>query len=593
MKNTISFHFIPPFPAISIKLLGTALAFLYCFDIACGNTYILNGGENITDNISVANDGDTLAVVSQGESKNTISGTVSITGTSTFQTGTDLDISGAISGDQQINKTGSGTLAISSNSGYHGTLNISAGTLDLTSGQVFVGYGASFAGAVTVNSGGTIKISNMNWGNTYSLGTLNFNDGTFVLSGGTLQITTTHDSARGFTINNSGTIDIGKDITYTAKQSGSNGKIMGTGNLIKAGEGTFVINQTIAKADFSGNLTVNNGMLDISTGQVYSAGYTSVYNGQKVFINTNGTLKVATTAYGGSLGGLADAQNDVPQISLNGGTLYITSNDESAKAFKIDTNGGTFLVDNTVTLTRSNALQGSGNITKTGEGTLVIKGVNSGFTGTVNIQNGIFQFGASGILPNIAGINLFEGGKLVTNGYYTGTVQVESGAKLTPASQGDLLNASVTVLNGGTITATETVSVASVISNGTFEVLPGDTKLLVTGGALFNSITTEENGTLYPVITIAEDHLTDYGVYTILDAQTISSNFITGSNWEALLADDLKYAWNLTLVNGGNGNQLILSTDFSAVPEPSTWLLLILGCAGLFSLVRSKKQEKQ
>ena len=55
------------------------------------------------------------------------------------------------------------------------------------------------------------------------------------------------------------------------------------------------------------------------------------------------------------------------------------------------------------------------------------------------------------------------------------------------------------------------------------------------------------------------------------------------SFWLNLLADDLPYYLNLSVVNN---HMVRLHIDANAVPEPSTWALLVLGAVGLMYLRR-------
>jgi len=124
-----------------------------------------------------------------------------------------------------------------------------------------------------------------------------------------------------------------------------------------------------------------------------------------------------------------------------------------------------------------------------------------------------------------------------------------------------------------------TTSLASMDVNGEFQVIPGETNFQVTGDVLFGADA---------FLTIPEEDLLDRGVYEIVTSGTQITHETIGapSDWESLLDPSLQYEWNLFL--SPDGRILTLSTDYNAVPEPASLLLLLLGCAGIY-FVRRKK----
>jgi len=129
------------------------------------------------------------------------------------------------------------------------------------------------------------------------------------------------------------------------------------------------------------------------------------------------------------------------------------------------------------------------------------------------------------------------------------------------------------------LAAVGTVSLDSMSVNGEFQVIPGETDIQVTGDVLFGSDA---------FLTIPEEDLLDWGVYEIVTSGTQITHETIGapSDWESLLDPSLQYEWNLFL--SSDGRILTLSTDYNAVPEPASLLLLLLGCAGIY-FVRRKK----
>ena len=141
------------------------------------------------------------------------------------------------------------------------------------------------------------------------------------------------------------------------------GVISGKGGLTKTGTGTL----TLSGANtFSGQLTVQSGWLSIA----------SINNASAAGVLGNSALPVIL----GSSGNTA---------TLN----YTGSSATSSKPFTLaDSSTGIFQVSNTLTLT--GLINGSGTLTKTGAGTLVLSSNPNQFTGPTVISGGKLKLGA-------------------------------------------------------------------------------------------------------------------------------------------------------------------------------------------------------
>ena len=152
--------------------------------------------------------------------------------------------------------------------------------------------------------------------------------------------------------------------------------ISGSGTVSKQGANTLTLSGTNT---FSGQLTVNNGYLSIST----------INNDSANGVLGNSALSV----------GLGNPTNSVV------GTLqYTGSTVSSTKKFTMNVgtggSGGAFQIDSAATnLTLSGAIDGSGTLAKTGAGTLTLSGANI-YTGATSISAGILKLGAVGALGN-------------------------------------------------------------------------------------------------------------------------------------------------------------------------------------------------
>jgi fibronectin-binding autotransporter adhesin len=163
-----------------------------------GSTHINGGALSIVDDtnlgVGVINLGmasSTLAVTGSG----TIDNNMALTGSATLQVASDLTWSGAISGNNILNKKGAGVLTLSATNTATGALTVSEGTLLVTGSIVNatnVAGGATLGGTgtvgniVTVQNGGTLApgVSGVNGG----IGKLTINGGLDMQSGSTLAV---------------------------------------------------------------------------------------------------------------------------------------------------------------------------------------------------------------------------------------------------------------------------------------------------------------------------------------------------------------------------------------------------------------------
>ena len=257
--------------------------------------------------------------------------------------------SGSINGSGGLTKIGSGTLTLSGTNGYTGATTLSAGTLSVS-----------------------------------TLANLGSATNPLVFDGGSLQVAgaaLTNFGSHPVTFNDSKSVifDIAASNTFTVSQPLN----QGSGGLTKLGLGTLVLTVT---NPFSGQLTVQNGTL--SVGNIDSSGPDPALG--------NGALPVI-------LGG-----------SGTTGTLQYTGGTASSnKRFTLATGGtGTFQVDTAATvLSLGNAIDGGGNLLKTGAGTLVLFNYSTyGGNTTLGVSGsggygGVLKLGVAGALP--ATTNLF------------------------------------------------------------------------------------------------------------------------------------------------------------------------------------------
>ena len=156
-------------------------------------------------------------------------------------------------------------------------------------------------------------------------------------------------------------------------------------------------------AGILGALTLNNGIMDISSGTFVSS--------RPIALIGSGTFQVAGLAtLGGVISGAGALIMDGPGTliltgnntftgltTINGGTLEIESPKSFPPANNI-VNDSILIFNQGSTATVSGSISGSGSLTTEGFGTLILSGSNS-YTGPTTIVNGTLQINGSGSLP--------------------------------------------------------------------------------------------------------------------------------------------------------------------------------------------------
>jgi len=389
------------------------------------NSY--TGGTNIT--------GGTLAVVAgalgggdvhmaQGTtiqftgSSFTTSNNIFLSGDPTFDvaSGTTQTVSGVIADDTSTNpvvpgvveKTGAGTLVLSGANTYSGGTIIQAGTLQIAAPSVLNTPG---------NPSNGIASS--------AVGT-----GTVTLDGGTLQ--TTNAS---YQLYNAITLGAGGGILDT--QGGYltlRGGITGSGGLTIADSGPYPGIYYIASAtSFTGSLTVNSGVLQMSNGGSLPAGVAlsvngGVISGHRGSVNLYNSAITVSSLSGDSLGSITNSYGNA-QITFapaSGSSTFagtISDHPESSDYIALVMSG-------------------------TAGTTQVLSNANS-YSGGTTLNSGTLEIGNAGALGS--GQIAFNGGTLKADGAYTiaNAIQMASGGG-TFASGGHNSTFSGNVTDGST-----------------------------------------------------------------------------------------------------------------------------------------------
>ena len=454
-----------------------------------------------------------------------LSGTNTYTGTVTLSQGTlRVGASNNLGGGGSGVSLDGGTLELTSSFASSKSFSLSSvGTIDVGSNQITLSGVFSGFGSFTKRGSGTLVLSGVN---TYSGGTvlsegvlsisssrgLGASQSALDLDGGTLKVTSSVSSSRSFFLSSRGIIDIDPNQTYAIS-----GRLSGVGNLEKRGSGTLTLSGINT---YSGGSTLLGGIVSVGAdNNLGSRGSGVIFNGGS-FLATQGFISERPFSFrsGGTIGVSAGtltlsgflsgsgsltksgtgtlvlseantysggttlsagivsvgADNNLGAsgggMTLDGGILLASQGFSSARAFSLTSNGGTIGVSKGA-LILSGVVSGSGNLTKSGMGTLVLSGTNT-YGGDTTLSAGIVSVGAENNLGASGGRMTLDGGTLLASQGFTsarffsltsngGTVGVSRGTlhlsnivsgpgNLTKSGVGTLVLSGTNTYSGGT-----------------------------------------------------------------------------------------------------------------------------------------------
>ncbi len=416
---------------------------------------------------------------------NTIN-SATLTGTSTLSTGTGgvATITNAltINGSATVNVNG-GTATAGSLTGTSSTANLNIGTGSFTDNTTTAD---TFAGLVTLGTGGHFIIGGAGGGNLTLTNTGNSSAGT---TGGTVQINANNTLTAG----TDGSLLIADyDVDGTLNAQGHNftvTSLTGTTGTVTLGSATMTIANATGTPTYAGTINGTTSGSNVPTIDMVSGSQT-----------------------------ISGAISGTTKIVADGGTLTLTGNNTYTGGTTLNTGG-------TVAITEDDAtVHNLGDITKTltfNGGTLQINGNTAGVTPTQFNRPVTFQSGGAGldiqdsgviftVSQNISGdhfnVNPNNGqGTVVITGNNTygttnitaGTLQVGNGTGTAGTlGTGDVTDNGNLVIDHAT-TGTNSVTISNNIAGtGRMRITGGETVVLTGANALTGATTIDANNTL-------------------------------------------------------------------------------------------------
>ena len=267
-------------------------------------------------------------------------------------------------------------------------------------------------------------------------GKLNFNSGTISIT----SVTDNLDQITGEVNTTSGT-DIGINVsngnTLTISAS-----IGGAGSIDKVGEGNLILNQSNV---YTGTTTISDGTLQLNASGTLS-------DSTSVNVASNGTFDVNLT-------------NTIASIEGSGiidiaSSTTLTAGDANDKEF-------------------SGVIQGAGNFSKSGSGTLTLSGTNT-YTGSTIVSDGTLQL--TGSLNNLTAVTVNSGASLDLQASQTiasldldGSITRSAGTSTLTVSGTSDLGGNVTTSGSQTYTGATTLSAANTLTTTNSNITFSDT----------------------------------------------------------------------------------------------------------------------
>lgn len=369
-----------------------------------------------------------------------------------WRDGNAIVIDGSLTGSGNIaGMSGANSVTLNGDaSGYTGAftiaqynaLNLNGGTM--TGGNISLTNGARLNVNNLGTSTPTVWSRNLTMQVYDAASALNVNGGKLTMSG-------TNSFVGTITVANNAELRISGASTFNYSGAGTP---IQCGTTI-AGNGTVFITGTSTISDANAKIVVANGAtLDITSGTLRTSGYTNSTN----MVTVQGTLRLATYGYAGSLSNIADyAANRL----LDGGTIEVVGTSHSAgQGTTVSSKGGSFLYNpgvagSALTLSgspNSNAFILNGNLNIGGAGTINLA-PDTGARALLNGSGNVTKVGSGMVNFNYSSSTSDWSGNMAVN---EGTLTVS----------GDMGRRNVTVKEGATLNSGTKASITALAGSG-------------------------------------------------------------------------------------------------------------------------------
>jgi fibronectin-binding autotransporter adhesin len=477
-----------------------------------------------------------------------------------------------ISGTGSLTKAGSGILVLAGNSTYTGDTFLEGGNI-----QLGLANALSTASVLLFSANANNRRLQMQ-GLNQTLGGVDSTAAT----GGILIIEAASDNVSDAPATLTLDVATGQSHNFSGIVRNAAGTAVNSAlSLIKNGSGTQVLSGGTGQVTYSGNTTINAGVLEF-------AGTNSVANASAITLG-GGTLRFSG---GGTRSATISGSGNLEKTGAN--TLTLSGNNsfsgtttvsagvlEFSTANSVNNNSAITLVTNSTVRfsgggTRSNTIAGSGNFEKTGANTLTLSGNNT-YSGTTTVSAGSLiingdQSGATGILT--VSTNATLGGSGMIGGATTINGNLQPGN-----SPGILTFSSGLTLTGTAVTTMEINGLARGTDYDVINVVGG---LLTYDGRLTLSL----SGPVYGIGIYSFDlfdFVSQTGAFDVVELLGSYSGSLTNNGlgvWGLSSGND---TWSFSQADG------VLSLN--VVPEPSTYALLVLSAAGLAAHVVRRRRR--
>jgi len=424
---------------------------------------------------------------------------------------------------------------VGSNSSYNSVLVSTGGTLT-TYGSTFLSENGASNNTVLVTGAGAL------WSNSAAISVGDNGSATLTLANGGAV------DAASITLAQSngsvGTVNVG---TYGA--DGSGGTLTSSNISFGSGSGTLNFNQSNAAA-IGANISGSGSVNQLGTGTTILTGNNTSFSGLTTI--SAGTLQIGDGVTSGTSVGSGNFSNNASLVL----------NPLSSANYTV-----------------SGQISGSGSVTMSGAGTATLTGSNTYAGGTLVNEGTLLVNNTSGSGVGSGNLTVETGTTLGGNGTIGGAATINSGGTLTPGLNG--LGA-LTFTNGLTLSAgaTSSVSLTSPSAYSSINIKGG--VLSYNGDLIINfSTNAAVAGNTFTLFNMTNGAIENGNLSGIeLTNSLLGSTWMNNSGVGTWSLGFGGVEWVFTQANG----ELVTS----AVPEPSTYVLLSIGLAALVLLYRRR-----